>query len=93
MQIFTLILSYFSMKLEQCRNYDAQNTNNGWLDQLFSSSGDKSNDAVYAPGSVIGKPESGGKVVVAVLGLAHCNGIKKLLTENEPTSRDMFADS
>lgn len=82
MQIFSLILPYFSMKLEQCRNYDAQNTNNGWLDKLFSSSGDKSNDAVYAPGSVIGKPESGGKVVVAVLGLAHCNGIKKLLADS-----------
>jgi hypothetical protein len=87
-QIFTLILSYFSMKLEQCRNYDAQNTNNGWLDKLFSSSGDKSNDAVYAPGSVIGKPESGEKVVVAVLGLAHCNGIKKLLISEKNTQRD-----
>ena len=37
---------------------------------------------VYAPGSVTGKPEDGEKVVVAVLGLAHCNGIMKLLTED-----------
>lgn len=67
--------------LEQCRNYEAK-SNGGWLDSIFSSDGggDKSTGAVYAPGSVAGKPEDG-KVVVAVLGLAHCNGIKKLLIE------------
>jgi hypothetical protein len=43
---------------------------------------DKSTGSVYAPGSVRGKLEDGEKVVVAVLGLAHCNGIMKLLTED-----------
>lgn len=55
------------------------------MDQFFKaeeSKGDRSTGAVYAPGSVVGKPEEG-KVVVAVLGLAHCNGIKKLLTVTE----------
>lgn len=68
--------------LEQCRNYEADESSSGWLDKLFQTNdGDKSSGAVYAPGSVVGKPEDDGKVVVAVLGLAHCNGIKKLLTE------------
>ena len=69
--------------LEQCRNYEAK-SNGGWLDSIFSSDGggDKSTGTVYAPGSVAGKPEDG-KVVVAVLGLAHCNGIKKLLIEQK----------
>ena len=68
-------------KLEQCRNYETV-TDISWLDKLFNAenSDDKSNNAVYAPNSVSGKPEEG-KVVVAVLGLAHLNGIKKLLTE------------
>ena len=54
------------------------------MDRLFfrEDNNDKSTSAVYAPGSVVGKSEAGEKVVVAVLGLAHCNGIKKLLTEN-----------
>jgi len=69
--------------LEQCRNYETESTS-GWLDKLFQAdgAGDKSTGAVYAPGSVVGKPEDG-KTVVAVLGLAHCNGIKKLLTETQ----------
>jgi pheromone shutdown protein TraB len=29
-----------------------------------------------------GKGKKGGEVVVAVLGMAHCNGVKKLLLEN-----------
>ncbi|KAL7553565.1 hypothetical protein ACHAWF_016863 [Thalassiosira exigua] len=67
--------------VEQCRNYDANGERGNWLDRLFQSeNGDKSTGAVYAPGSVVGRPEDD-KVVVAVLGLAHCNGIKKLLTE------------
>jgi len=66
--------------LEQCRNYEV-NSSSGWLDKLFQSQGDKSQGAIYAPDSVVGKAEGDGKVVVAVLGLAHCNGIKKLLTE------------
>mmetsp|Transcript_24865 Transcript_24865/g.44751 ORF Transcript_24865/g.44751 Transcript_24865/m.44751 type:complete len:358 (+) Transcript_24865:221-1294(+) len=69
--------------LEQCRNYEAESSS-GWLEKLFqtNNNGDKSTGAIYAPGSVVGKPEDG-KTVVAVLGLAHCNGIKKLLTETE----------
>lgn len=68
--------------LAQCRNYEAENTEKGWFDTLFNmkSNGDRATGAVYAPGSVVGRPEDR-KTVVAVLGLAHCNGIKKLLTE------------
>jgi hypothetical protein len=57
---------------------------NGWFGNIFQldRNVDKSTGAVYAPGSVTGKPEEGEKVVVAVLGLAHCNGIMKLLTED-----------
>lgn len=67
--------------LGQCRNYQTV-SDGSWLDKMFQSGGggDKSTGAVYAPGSVAGKPGEG-KTVVAVLGLAHCNGIKKLLTE------------
>lgn len=64
--------------LEQCKNYQTGKSN-GWT--LFQSTTDKSNGAVYARDSVAGKPEEG-KTVVAVLGLAHCNGIKKILTDN-----------
>ena len=81
-EILTLILC---AQLEQCRNYEVDASSGGvnWLDKLFQTENgaDKSLGAVYAPGSVAGKPEDGDKVVVAVLGLAHCNGIKKLLTE------------
>lgn len=64
---------------EQCRNY-AANEGNVW-DKLFQPAGDKSNGAIYAPDSVVGNSAEEGKVVVAVLGLAHCNGIKKIMTE------------
>ncbi|KAL7534883.1 hypothetical protein ACHAXR_006964, partial [Thalassiosira sp. AJA248-18] len=64
--------------LEQCQNYGSEKSGN-WFN-LFQTNEDKSTGAVYAPGSVVGKPEDG-KTVVAVLGLAHCNGIMKLLTE------------
>ncbi|KAL7522014.1 hypothetical protein ACHAWX_006706 [Stephanocyclus meneghinianus] len=64
--------------LEQCKNYQTGKSN-GWT--IFQSTNDKSNGAVYARDSVAGKPEKG-KTVVAVLGLAHCNGIKKILTDN-----------
>mmetsp|Transcript_29646 Transcript_29646/g.62444 ORF Transcript_29646/g.62444 Transcript_29646/m.62444 type:complete len:358 (-) Transcript_29646:153-1226(-) len=65
--------------LEQCRNYEA-GSSGGWLEQFFPTTGDRSTGAVYAPDSVVGKPEDG-KTVVAILGLAHCNGIKKLLVD------------
>lgn len=68
--------------LEQCKNYEANDSNNlGWASFFQPKiSSDKSNGAVYAKDSIAGKPEEG-KVVVAVLGMAHCNGIKKILTE------------
>jgi len=68
--------------LEQCRNYEAKSSS-GWFDVFQTKNGDKATGAVYAPDSVVGKPGGDGKTVVAVLGLAHCNGIKKLLTESE----------
>lgn len=70
--------------LEQCRNYETEGEGGSWLEKVFrtSGNGDRSTGAVYAPDSVVGRPE-GGKTVVAVLGLAHCNGIKKLLTETK----------
>lgn len=69
--------------LEQCRNYETTSNNNGWASFFRSKNGgDKSNGAVYARESIAGRPEEG-KVVVAVLGMAHCNGIKKIMTENK----------
>ena len=65
--------------LEQCKNYET--VDNLWA-SFFQSKEDKSMDAVYARESVTGKPEEG-KTVVAVLGLAHCNGIKRIMTERE----------
>mmetsp|Transcript_9449 Transcript_9449/g.16092 ORF Transcript_9449/g.16092 Transcript_9449/m.16092 type:complete len:347 (-) Transcript_9449:124-1164(-) len=66
---------------EQCRNY-AADKGNVW-DKLFQPAGDKSKGAIYAPDSVVGNSAEEGKVVVAVLGLAHCNGIKKIMTEGK----------
>ena len=67
--------------LQQCRNYEKKRSS-GWFDNLFQeeSDNDLAAGAIYAPDSVVGRQEEG-KVVVAVLGLAHLNGIKKLLTE------------
>jgi len=68
--------------LQQCRNYEKKQSS-GWFDNLFQegSASDLAAGAIYAPDSVVGHQEEG-KVVVAVLGLAHLNGIKKLLTES-----------
>mmetsp|Transcript_13109 Transcript_13109/g.28477 ORF Transcript_13109/g.28477 Transcript_13109/m.28477 type:complete len:358 (+) Transcript_13109:140-1213(+) len=70
--------------LEQCQNYKVESSSS-WLDKLFQtgSKTDKSTGATYAPGSVVGTPEDGGKTVVAVLGLAHLNGIKKILSKDD----------
>jgi hypothetical protein len=68
---------------EQCRNYAQPEKGSVWDKLLFQSAGDKSNGAIYAPGSVVGNSAEEGKVVVAVLGLAHCNGIKKIMTEGK----------
>lgn len=68
---------------EQCRNYSAEK-GSVWDKLLFQQpAGDKSEGAIYAPDSVIGNSAEEGKVVVAVLGLAHCNGIKKIMTARE----------
>ena len=64
--------------LEQCKNYQSGDKNT--LFSLLQSNRDKSNGAIYAKDSVVGKPEKN-KTVVAVLGLAHCNGIKKIMTD------------
>jgi len=72
--------------LAQCRNYETKSRDASWLDRLYrmnGGNGDRAAGAIYAPDSVAGRPENNGKTVVAVLGLAHCNGIKKLLTEAE----------
>ena len=66
---------------EQCRNY-APDKGNVW-DKIFQSKVDKSKGAIYARDSVVGSSGEEGKVVVAVLGLAHCNGIKKIMTEGK----------
>ncbi len=64
---------------EQCRNY-AADKGTVW-DKLFQAPVDKSKNAIYARDSVVGNSAEEGKVVVAVLGLAHCNGIKKIMTD------------
>lgn len=61
--------------LEQCKNYKAKS---GW--EFFPVGRGGSDNTVYAPGSTRPKLEEG-KVVVAVLGLAHLNGIKKIMME------------
>jgi len=68
---------------QQCLNYQSTAEAN-WLDKIFSpqTTGDRAANAVYAPDSVVATP-SEGKTVVAVLGLAHCNGIKKIMTEGK----------
>ena len=63
--------------LEQCKNYESSES--GWFS--FQSKGDQATGAIYARESVSGKREKG-KTVVAVLGLAHCNGIKQILEKN-----------
>ena len=69
---------------QQCLNYQRQDTEANWFGKIFSqqATGDRASNAVYAPDSVVATP-SEGKTVVAVLGLAHCNGIKKIMTEGK----------
>lgn len=61
--------------LEQCRYYQESPK---LRDRIFR--GGRSSEIVYADGSVQPRFQKD-KVVVAVLGLAHCNGIKKILEE------------
>jgi pheromone shutdown protein TraB len=73
--------------LEQCRIYQKQQ-NSGWFGTSF---GQSSKQATAAGSEIVYVPNTNkddgikilsgndGKTVVAVLGMAHCNGIKKLL--------------
>ena len=67
----------------QCRYYQAQPSWQQWWKNTFCSN--KPSAVSYAEGSVTPRYETsareqkGGKVVVAILGMAHCNGIRKLL--------------
>ena len=81
--------------LEQCKLYantagQKQPKTTGWLDKFLPkkktgpmSRKDAATDVIYVPGSpaatVSDKEQA--RVVVAVLGMAHCNGIMKLLKE------------
>jgi pheromone shutdown protein TraB len=76
--------------LEQCRIYQKQQqTNSGWFGTSFGQSQIQqttgSSEIVYVPNTNNKNNDikivngNDGKTVVAVLGMAHCNGIKKLL--------------
>lgn len=73
--------------LDQCEVFasEKESKQGGWFQFLAPKKQAISSDQqiIYAPGSAISQKVSGGsdKVVVAVLGMAHCNGIKKLLEE------------
>ena len=64
--------------LEQCRFY--QKTPQPWWRRWWWMAGGRPNIS-YAAGSVRPRFDKSEKTVVAVLGLAHCNGIRKLLEE------------
>ena len=79
-------------RLQQIKPPNVQSTPSQWWKLLLPRPGTSSrNDqvvtvaatttCVYAPLSVPPVAEGQGKVVVAVLGMAHCNGIMKLLRE------------
>merc|ERR1711865_274830 len=80
-----------SSSLNAMGNNNNNNKNSGTSSLLSSSSSSSlDNGIIYVPGcsplemnGEIGNKENddGGKVVVAVLGMAHCNGIMKLLRE------------
>ena len=72
--------------LEQCRLQQKQPQQPGWKSLWTSIAGssrqrDPKNGVVYAPLSTAPVFEHEEKTVVAVLGMAHCNGIMKLLQE------------
>ena len=69
--------------LEQCKIYQEKNWWDAFLPNKQQGLG---MEIVYAPESTAAgvsttNSGNGGKTVVAVLGMAHCNGIKKLLLE------------
>jgi hypothetical protein len=80
--------------LDQCKLYtnngEQKPETTGWFDNFLtkentspmSTTCDTATDVIYAPGSPAATvSDQGEKVVVAVLGMAHCNGIMKLLKE------------
>ena len=73
--------------LEQCRIYENSEakTNSGWFDFLSkpATAMTSRSEVIYAPESPSSSENAGNdpKVVVAVLGMAHCNGIMRLLKE------------
>ena len=73
--------------LEQCRIYESSDakTSPGWFNFLSNPtiSQTPSSEIIYAPESSPSSPKVGNesKVVVAILGMAHCNGIMRLLKE------------
>lgn len=71
--------------LEQCKIYAAKEKKPWWLLGGGWSDSPQEDDPeiIYAPGSSPAQENEtkGDKVVVAVLGMAHCNGIMKLLKE------------
>lgn len=76
--------------LEQCKIYAPSNKEPSRSFPVLDWFGLSARDpiiapatTVYAPGSPLVASEKSEKVVVAVLGMAHCNGIKRLLTESQ----------
>ena len=71
--------------LEQCRLYAQQKNNNRrWWFSSTQPSSSSTTEIMYVDKSNTGGATNNGKddkTVVAVLGMAHCNGIKKLLQE------------
>lgn len=82
--------------LDQCRLYSKPKKQSerrpgkqfGWFTfnpEVVNTRNDESVATMYAPGSVLPVSNTGpneDKVVVAVLGMAHCNGIKRILQES-----------
>ena len=81
--------------LDQCRMYankpQIATSPTNWFG-VFSKAANvptrmETSTTMYAPGSSSVRPDDGpDKVVVAVLGMAHCNGIKRILTQSSPPS-------
>lgn len=74
--------------LSQCKLYAQPNKSQWWNVLPFVSNNknnknEKDSDVIYVDGSNVDNAETGvkEKAIVAVLGMAHCNGIMKLLKE------------
>jgi pheromone shutdown protein TraB len=73
--------------LNQCKLYSQPNKSQWWNILPFVSNdnrNEKDSEVIYVDGSNVNNAETGAeeeKAIVAVLGMAHCNGIMKLLKE------------